>query len=263
MEKIRINIYKGKEYKQIIARRDCMLAEVAYIYFGKTGLNENDRPQFYFDGKKIPINSPRSLDELNIKDGARIDVVIPNDTKNLETISKEILSQKIFNKEILQLKDENKKLRTEINDLKNKLYEKEIINQDLNIKIKELKKRDTGNSSSLNEKIINLYEELRKKDQKIEELKEMLKRYPIELSENERLMSLIITSSDQKINYSIICKNTDKFIKIEGMIYSEYPEYEELSNYFISNGKKINKFRTLEENQIRNSDIITLFLIDE
>lgn len=152
-----------------------------------------------------------------------------------------------------------------INDLQNELFEKEINNRKLLKKIKELEnnKKTTGNVSSLNEKIINLYDELKIKDQKIEKLEKALKRYPIELSENEKLMSIIINSSDQKIQHSIICKNTDKFIKIEAILYKEYPEYEELSNYFLSNGKKISKFKTLEENKIKNSDIITLFLVDE
>lgn len=114
----------------------------------------------------------------------------------------------------------------------NELFEKEITNRKLLKKIKELEnnKKTTGNLSSLNEKIINLYEELKIKEQKIEKLEKALKRYPIELSENEKLMSIIINSSDEKIQYSIICKNTDKFIKIEEILYNEYPQYEELSN---------------------------------
>lgn len=114
----------------------------------------------------------------------------------------------------------------------NELFEKEITNRKLLKKIKELEnnKKTTGNLSSLNEKIINLYEELKIKEQKIEKLEKALKRYPIELSENEKLMSIIINSSDEKIQHTIICKNTDKFIKIEGILYNEYPQYEELSN---------------------------------
>ena len=94
-------------------------------------------------------------------------------------------------------------------------------------------------------------------------MEKALKRYPIELSENEKLMSIIINSSEETIQHSFIFKNTDKFFKIEGILYNEYPEYKELSNYFLSNGKKINKFKTLEENKIKNSDIITLCLINE
>lgn len=163
------------------------------------------------------------------------------------------------------MEKENEILKKKIYDLENKLFEKEINNRKLLEKIKELEnnKKTTGNVSSLNEKIIDLYDELKIKDQKIEKLEKALKRYPIELSENEKLMSIIINSSDQKIQHSIICKNTDKFIKLEGILYNEYPEYEELSNYFLSNGKKISKFKTLEENQIKNSDIITLYLVDE
>lgn len=114
----------------------------------------------------------------------------------------------------------------------NELFEKEITNRKLLKKIKELEnnKKTTGNLSSLNEKIINLYEELKIKEQKIEKLEKALKRYPIELSENEKLMSIIINSSDEKIQHTIICKNTDKFIKIEEILYNEYPQYEELSN---------------------------------
>jgi len=140
-----------------------------------------------------------------------------------------------------------------IPEFENELFEKEITNRKLLKKIKELEnnKKTTGNLSSLNEKIINLYEELKIKEQKIEKLEKALKRYPIELSENEKLMSIIINSSDEKILHSIICKNTDKFIKIEGILYNEYPQYEELSNYFLSNGKKISKFKTLEENKIK------------
>jgi len=152
-----------------------------------------------------------------------------------------------------------------ISEFEIKLMEKEITNRKLLKKIKELEnnKKTTGNLSSLYEKIINLYEELKIKEQKIEKLEKALKRYPIELSENEKLMSIIINSSDEKIQHTIICKNTDKFIKIEEILYNEYPQYEELSNYFLSNGKKISKFKTLEENKIKNSDIITLYLIDE
>ena len=58
--------------------------------------------------------------------------------------------------------------------------------------------------------------------------------------------------------YSIICKNTDTFSKIEKLLYDEYPGYKNLENNFFVNGNKINRYETLEENKIYNSDIITL-----
>ena len=81
---------------------------------------------------------------------------------------------------------------------------------------------------------------------------------PYILDKNEKLMTIIFISSDQKIHYSFICKNTDKFNKIENLLYEKYPEYEESENYFTVNGNKIIKSKTIEQNKINNSDIIIL-----
>ena len=91
----------------------------------------------------------------------------------------------------------------------------------------------------------------------------MKSRFPFELLENEKLMTIIIISGDQKVHYSIICKNTQKFTEIEHKLYQRYNEYLESENYFLANGKKINKYKSLEENNIKNSDIITLYKFDE
>lgn len=77
-----------------------------------------------------------------------------------------------------------------------------------------------------------------KKDKEIEILKQKLSRFPFELSEGEELYSLMFTSGDQKIHYSIICKNTSKFSCIESQLYDEYPDYSETNNLFIVCGKK-------------------------
>ena len=44
------------------------------------------------------------------------------------------------------------------------------------------------------------------------------------------------------------------------MIYAKYPRYAEEENYFIVNGNKINRNKTLEQNKIKNNDVITLML---
>ena len=107
------------------------------------------------------------------------------------------------------------------------------------------------NNISYKDKINELFEEIRMKDK-------IISNYPIQLSEGEKLLSVIFISSDQKVHYSVICKNTDKFSKIENMLYDEYPEYSECENHFLVNGKKVNKYKTLEYNKIKNNDIIML-----
>ena len=60
------------------------------------------------------------------------------------------------------------------------------------------------------------------------------------------------------MHYSIICKNTSKFSIIEGKLYEEYNDYEEPGTFFTVNGRKINRHKTLDDNKIKNSDIIML-----
>ena len=130
--------------------------------------------------------------------------------------------------------------------------------KDLNEKIKVLE--DNTNITSLNETIIKLMEEIKEKENEIKELKLA---FPFELKKDEKLISVIFISLDQKIHYSLICKNKDKFNILENLLYEKFPEYQESENYFMANGKKINRFKTLEENKIGNSDLIHLFKIEE
>ena len=68
---------------------------------------------------------------------------------------------------------------------------------------------------------------------------------------------------DQKIvHYSIIGKNTDKFVRLEEKIYEDYPEYKDEETYFMKNGEKIKRFKSLDENNIKNNDILMLYTID-
>ena len=69
-------------------------------------------------------------------------------------------------------------------------------------------------------------------------------------------------SYEQNINFSTFAKPNDNFTKIENILYNNYPKYREIENYFIVNGKKINKYWTIEQNGIKNNNIITLKTID-
>ena len=105
------------------------------------------------------------------------------------------------------------------------------------------------------EKLINL---LSKREEQINELKEKIKRYPFILEKNERLMSIIFYSLDQKVHYPMICKNTDTIHKLEEKLYTEYPNLSERENYFLCKGTILNKFKSFEKNKIKNGDIIIL-----
>ena len=113
-----------------------------------------------------------------------------------------------------------------------------------------------NNENDNKTKLINLFEELKLKEN---EIKEIQSRYPVILSKGEKLICVILLSMDQKIQYPVICKSNDKFTKIEELLYEEFPEYSESENIFLVNGRKINRFKNMEFNRIKYGDIITFY----
>ena len=116
-----------------------------------------------------------------------------------------------------------------------------------------IKGQGTKNNS---EDIVSLYK-------RIDELNAKLKRYPFSLEEGEKIMTIVFTSVNQKLNYSMICKNTDTIHKLEAQLYKEYPKLGEAEYYFICNGAKVKKFKTLEELKIKSGDVIVLNEVED
>ena len=73
-----INLYFKRDNQNILmqAKGDMMFAELVLKYFQKTGLSENDMPQFLFNSVAIQYDTCKTLDELRMRDGSAIDVVI-------------------------------------------------------------------------------------------------------------------------------------------------------------------------------------------
>ena len=79
-----------------------------------------------------------------------------------------------------------------------------------------------------------------------------------EILPSEKVMAVLFISSDHNINYSIPCKNTTIIVKIEEQLYEEYPEYKETDNYFLIDGIKVKRFKTIEENKIKSGKPVML-----
>ena len=168
-------------------------------------------------------------------------------------------------KKMIDLKEkENINLKKENNEYKSKLiqYTNQINN--LNNKIKDLsinkseleKNKNYQNQSDLsNNSILNF----------IHDIEIYKNKLGFNLNEDDNLMIVTIITDDQKIKgHHFICKNTLQFTVLENMFYNEYPQYRENSNshYLVVNGQTVNKFKTLDENKIKNFDIISLFTIE-
>ena len=61
-------------------------------------------------------------------------------------------------------------------------------------------------------------------------------------------------------HYNIICKNVDLFVKLEFQLYKDYPKFKDYDTFFMVNGKKIKRFKTMDENNIKNNDVISIFI---
>ena len=83
------------------------------------------------------------------------------------------------------------------------------------------------------------------------------------MSPGEKLITIKFISTDQKIDFETFAKKTDKISIFENFLYEKYPEYKDTENYFLVNGKKLNRNITLEENNIKDNDILTLGIYDE
>ena len=79
---------------------------------------------------------------------------------------------------------------------------------------------------------------------------------PLQIKSEEKMMSIIFISIDEDIHYSIICKNTDIFANIEKIFYDKYPEYKNIQSEFFVNGNKVDRLKNIDDNKIKNSDII-------
>ena len=83
----------------------------------------------------------------------------------------------------------------------------------------------------------------------------------IKKCENEIISVLFMTQDSQHIfNYSIACRTTDLFSSLEERLYQDFPKYRDIKKYFMVNNNKISESKTLEENKIKNNDIISLFI---
>ena len=135
----------------------------------------------------------------------------------------------------------------------------------MEIKLKE-KERIINEEKIKNEKPkIEIEKELENKfNNKILELENEINKLKVYfISPGEKLITIKFISVDQTINFSTYAKINDNFSKIENILYNNYPNYKETENYFLVNGKKIIKYKTLEENKIKNNDVLTLNKIDD
>ena len=220
--------------------------------------NLKSKYEFYNKNQDCPnedlYNLRMEIEQMS-KDISRTINNKTNDKIKISELEKQIID---LNNELKKEKEKNLKLERELSSLKEKLKLDLEKNKSLELQKGELLKEinELKNKSNSNDEF-SLYKKLYEKEEEIKKLNLKLKNYPSELLEGEKIMSVIFLIA-LKNNYSIICKNTDLFINVESKLYEKFPDLKLNENFFLVGGNKINKYKSLDENKIKDNDLITL-----
>ena len=248
------------ESNKVVDTKDGEVLAAKYgLLFYEVSIKEEESINILFNNvifpemaKKFKIgkkeNLQKYLDENSLK---------KENGKIIDNKEKENIELKELQIQLNNEKNKNNNLINKINQLEKELEEERSKNNKLIAKINELENKSKDNNRN-NIKDL-LLENLLEKDKEIKELKIKLSRYPFDLNENEKLISIIFTTLNEEIYYSIICKDTDDFSKIENKLFEAFPKFiASEKNYFKINGIKIDKYKNLIGNNIKHNDIIII-----
>ena len=124
----------------------------------------------------------------------------------------------------------------------------------------------------LNNKIIFYEKNNNENSNKVKQLESELNDLKSQLNNNDSLSHIkpgekiiaINFSLNKEIQKPIACKNTDIIARLEEKLYNEYPKFKDYNNNLAVNGKIIKRFKTLDENGIKDGDsIIVNTIYDE
>ena len=173
-----------------------------------------------------------------------ISYINPNNDYIINDLKRQLNEEKINNQNLI---NENNNLKNKINNLNNTIYNLKINITNYINKIKSLENQLNNYiyNNNLNNNQIN-------------------SSYITSLKPGENILSInFVSMGFQDIgHYSLPCKNTDLFVKLEEKLNKDYPILKDHETYFLVRGNRIKRFKTLDENKIKFNDVINVFLID-
>ena len=152
--------------------------------------------------------------------------------------------------ELNKYKNENIKLKEQINKL-----------QQENNKLKHDLQISQQNITNFTDKIQNLKMKLKNKEKELNDMKNNLvnngnvKQYV----DFNNIIVINFMSGDGVINnIGIKCLKTDTFAEVEEKLYKTFNEYRETNNVFLHGGNVVLRFKTIEQNNIKDGDKVQL-----
>ena len=135
---------------------------------------------------------------------------------------------------------------------------------------REKRKNDFLTNELINHKIennilnkeANLYSSaLIKQEREIKILNNRIRDMEEQMDKEDDIIVINFRSTDNRVNEAIGCKRTDLFVRAEELLYEKYPKYRNFNYTFTANGRPVKRFKTLDENNIHNNDMILLNII--
>ena len=189
----------------------------------------NPQNQFFNNPNFIPSNNILINNQYNFQ------AQIINYQNQINELQKQLYDERNKNNYLYK---ENENLRKTINNLNNE-------NQLLKNKIKSL---ESKLSSKINDQQNNS-----QYDYTIKSMK----------SGDKILAVNFISMGNNDIgHFNLICKNTDLFVRVEERLYNHFPQFKNYETYFEVNTRRIKRFKTIAENNIKNNDLINIFIVD-
>ena len=249
---VSISFYYGTTVNQVLVE---FLKKV-----GRTDLigNKSNKVEFILNGKYINFNEQRKIEDFfqNVQNPILI-VNLVNMINKSKTLEERKHSKYLLNFERNTVSNSSFNFHDNLNNHsinKNKIHQYES-------EIEELKKQ-------LNEEI-NKNKKTKKENCKLWQQKQMFKiideklryskeNWKNELNPGETLLEINFIKKGKENDgcYKYSCKNNELFVRLEERFYKDYPELKEYDINFAINGQKIKRFKTIDENQIKNNDLI-------
>ena len=152
-------------------------------------------------------------------------------------------------------------LKKQINNLEHQLIEEKNKNQNLIYQINYLQVQLQNNDTNYKQVLSQKQNELNHLIFEINQLKSKTFNNGeiTSIKPGEKIISINFLSNDQTIsNYSRPCKNTDLFVNLEQKLNEDFPQLKDKQYYMVNKGNIIKRFKTMDENNIKDNDIISI-----
>ena len=206
----------------------------------------------------IPIKVFFKLGEekTNLKEGNKYSKTNEENKDSKENI-------KIMNIEENKIGVEKSKKEKEKQN-ENKTMIEQILNQRQNLKAIRTNQIKTKNEIKIN--IIEKDDLKEIKNDQIRKIAEKIKRENnnikviASIEDMKDMITIYFESGDQTLKCAVLCKSNDIFNSVVNKLFEKEPQFQEGFNIFLCNGARINEYKTLKDNQIKDGSHVILYV---